>query len=130
MNIAFYVIGVAVIFLVKLLVNNRNDTSIDGWKRVFEIPSDITMLAFMMGIAGTASLATYSREEQIIVLIIISMAIVSVFIYKENCRGLTEQGGIVQFDRPYYCILLFCINIGIAVSCAIMSYSYLGANES
>ena len=129
-NIIYYTVGVAIIFLAKLLVNNKNDEPTDKWKRIFEVPADITMLSFMMGIAGTASVEGYDRNNQVILLIIVGLSIVSISIFKQNCRTVSAKGGITQFDGPKAAIGWFALNVAVSVGAAILSYSYLGANES
>jgi len=129
-NLIYYVLGVGVIFIAKLLVNNKNDEPIEKWKRIFEIPADLTMLAFMMGLAGTASLAAYTRESQAITILIVGLSVVSIAIYKENCTKVTSRGGVTQFISVRGAIGLFMLNVALSLIAVILSYSFLGANES
>lgn len=130
MNLIYYALGVGVIFLTKLLVNNKNDEPIDKWKRIFEIPTDVTMLAFMMGVAGTASLQTYTRENQVILIVIVGLSIASIAVYKENCTNISSKGGITQFTSTRSAIGWFVMNTVFCVLAVILSYNFLGANNS
>lgn len=130
MNLLFYGLGVLLIFLTKLLVNNKSGEPTEGWKRVFEVPTDLTLLSFMMGIAGTASLEKYTRSTQVVMLLIIALSVLSVAIYKSNCTTVSDKGGIVQFDNAGKSAGLFVVNVIISAFCIYISYTYLGADAS
>lgn len=130
MNLLFYAIGVLIIFLAKLLIHNKADEPIEKWRRFFEIPSDLSMLSFMMGIAGTASLQNYTRENQIILVILIGIGMVSIAIFKQNCGTISNKGGITQFEKPILCGFLFALNIAFSITSIFLSYRFLGANSS
>lgn len=129
-NLLYYALGVGVIFLTKLFVNNKNDEPVEKWKRIFEVPTDVTMLAFMMGIAGTASLDAYTRGIQAILLIIVGISIASVALYKENCSLISSKGAVTQIERSAYAAFLFIVNVALAILAVILSYEFLGANNS
>lgn len=130
MNLIYYIVGVGLIFFIKLFVNNKNDEAAEKFKRIFEIPADVTMLSFMMGVAGTTSIDDYGRSSQIILLLIILISVISVALYKECCYTISSKGGITQFDKPNKAIALFLINSILSLSTAFVSYNFLGANNS
>ncbi|HYD23748.1 MAG TPA: hypothetical protein VEB68_03055 [Croceibacterium sp.] len=127
-NVLFYAVGVFLILLVKLTVNNRDDLGVDRWKRYFEVPADMTMLAFMMGIAGLARLSEHTMWTSLAVLVLMGAALISTAIYKEMCSSITDLGGDVQFDSVGKTVAWWLLNTAIALSSLVASYSYLGAN--
>lgn len=129
MNFAFSALGVLVVFVTKLFVNNKSDDPTDKWKRIFEIPADLALLAFLLGIAGMASLDTYTKTNQIALLVIFVASVVSVALYKANAADVTSTGGVVQFSSTKKAIGIFLLNLLISVLALAVSLFYLGANS-
>lgn len=127
MNVAFYSLGIILILVAKIWINNRLDHDSEYWRRVFEIPSDVTFLALMMGLAGMSKIGPIELFHVLVAGALIIASMLSVVLSKKMVHQIVEVGSDVEFDSMKV-LWWWLLGAAISLASAVFAWKYLGAN--
>ena len=126
MNLALSLLGVLLFLLCKQLIY-RPDRGVAMWTRLLEVPVDLALLGFMLGVAAITQADPLPKTVPISLVTLVIFIVTSIAIWKHSCTTMSDTGGAVQFDRPVLLPFMTVVNLGIGVSSILVAVDSMGA---
>lgn len=127
MTLALSLLGI-LLFLISKKFMLSADKGKALWSSYLEVPVDVNLVGFMLGIATISQLNTQTDSASITTLGLIILMQLSILIWKHSCSLITERNGRVVFTAPNKIIFYTVINIFLAALAIYLPIRMLGAS--
>lgn len=116
----FYLAGLIVVLVLKCLVHDKGETSLDLWKRILELPTDATILALLTVIAATTADSSGTIEPKLALASSIVMSVLSIAAFKHTAKNMNDRSGSIQWDSKLTFWIAAAVNLIFAVASTIL----------